>query len=115
MTVFLIEIDPFYKQIAEAKLEQVLPSTYRGVYVSYYLGNIQSIRDVDAKALFPPQLTSTEKKAMGKARALPLVDDSVVQPAFMEPAQVFTSAQANGHSDDFTAEHCANGDCLVSK
>ena len=106
-----IEIDPFYKQIAEAKLAQVLPSTYRGVYVSYYLGNIQSIRDVDAKALFPPQLTSTEKKAMRKARALPLVDDSVVQPAFMEPAPMFTAGQANGHS----AEHCANGDCPVSK
>jgi hypothetical protein len=89
----------------------VLPSTYRGVYVSYYLGNIQSIRDVDAKALFPPQLTSTEKKAMRKARALPLVDDSVVQPAFMEPAPMFTAGQANGHS----AEHCANGDCPVSK
>jgi len=107
-----IEIDPFYKQIAEAKLAQVLPSTYRGVYVSYYLGNIQSIRDVDAKALFPPQLTSTEKKAMRKARALPLVDDSVVQPAFTEPAQIF---QANGHSENLTAEHCANSDCPVSK
>ena len=72
----------------------------------------RSIRDVDAKALFPPQLTSTEKKAMRKACPLSLVDDSVNQLAFMESAQML---QANSHSEDLTAEHCANGDCPVSK
>ncbi len=57
-----LELDPMYKKIAEDKLAKVEPSMYNGYYVSYYLGKLQSIRDVDAAQLFPPQLTSTEKK-----------------------------------------------------
>lgn len=59
-----IEIDPFYKKIAEEKLANITPSLYKGYYVSFYLGNIQTIRDIEARAMFPSQLTSTEKKAM---------------------------------------------------
>jgi tRNA G10 N-methylase Trm11 len=56
------ELDPMYKKIADDKLAKVESSMYNGYYVSYYLGKLQSIRDVDAAQLFPPQLTSTEKK-----------------------------------------------------
>ena len=92
-----LEIDPFYKQIAEAKLARVTPSLYRGVYVSYYLGNIQSIRDIDAKALFPPQLTATEKKARRTARTT----SAETQPAFFESGEPFLAAHVtNGCADD---------------
>ncbi len=57
-----LELDPMYKKISEDKLSKVEPSLYNGYYVSYYLGKIQSIRNVDAIQLFPPQLTSVEKK-----------------------------------------------------
>ena len=59
-----IEIDPEYVAIAEDKIARVHPSTYKGYYVSYFLGKIQSVRDIDAAELFPPQLTSVEKKKM---------------------------------------------------
>lgn len=59
-----IEIDPEYVTIAEDKIARVHPSTYKGHYVSYFLGKVQSIRDIDAAVLFPPQLTSVEKKKL---------------------------------------------------
>lgn len=57
-----IELDPMYEQIAQEKLDAVEITEYENYPVSMYLGKIQSIRDCDAKALFPPQLTSSEKK-----------------------------------------------------
>lgn len=57
-----LEIDPMYKKISEDKLSKVEPSLYKDYYVSHYLGKIQSIRNIDAAQLFPPQLTSTDKK-----------------------------------------------------
>lgn len=57
-----IELAPEYSVIAEDKLSRVPPSVHRGYYVSYFLDKIHSIRDIDAAALFPPQLTSSEKK-----------------------------------------------------
>jgi len=57
-----LELDPMYKKISEEKLSKVEQSLYNGYYVSYYLEKIQSIRNVDAAQLFPPQLTSTKKK-----------------------------------------------------
>jgi site-specific DNA-methyltransferase (adenine-specific) len=59
-----IEIDPYYADISNQKLLQTKPSKFQGYYVSYFLGKMQSIRDIDAKELFPPQLTSIEKKKM---------------------------------------------------
>jgi len=59
-----IDLDPEYIEIAEKKLKKVEKSTHKGVFVSYFLGNIQSIRDVDAAKLFPPQLTSVAKKRL---------------------------------------------------
>jgi site-specific DNA-methyltransferase (adenine-specific) len=59
-----IDLDPEYAKIAEKKLRKVEKSIYKGVFVSYFLGNIQSIRDVDAAKIFPPQLTSVEKKRL---------------------------------------------------
>jgi len=57
-----IDIDPEYAKIAEKKIENVDVTMYRGYYVSRFLGNIQSIRDIDAAKIFPAQLTSVEKK-----------------------------------------------------
>ena len=57
-----IDLDPEYVRIAREKLEGVQESTYQGYYVSYFLGRIQSIRDIDAARIFPAQLTSVEKK-----------------------------------------------------
>jgi site-specific DNA-methyltransferase (adenine-specific) len=58
-----MELDPFYCQIAQEKLERITsPSLYKGLPVSLFRGEIQSIRDIDASQLFPKQLTSTEKK-----------------------------------------------------
>ncbi len=57
-----IDIDPHYVDITIQKLSAVQPSMFEGVYVSMYLGQIVTIRDVDAKVLFPPQLTSIEKR-----------------------------------------------------
>lgn len=59
-----IDIDSEYVKIAGDKLEQVQETTYRGYFVSNFLGKIQSIRDIDASKIFPPQLTTTEKKRM---------------------------------------------------
>ena len=59
-----IEIDPQYLRIAKSKLAHVQPSIYKGYYVSQYLGKIQSIRDIDAANLFPPQLTSGDKRRL---------------------------------------------------
>jgi hypothetical protein len=112
-----LEIDPFYKQIAEAKLARVTPSLYRGGYVSYYLGNIQSIRDIDAKALFPPQLTATEKKrkanavdpaaefdstshpGLKKSRRPARMPSAETHPAFFEPRNPPPAAYTNGCAD----------------
>jgi site-specific DNA-methyltransferase (adenine-specific) len=57
-----IELDEVYVKIAQHKLELVTESKLDGFFVSRYLKKIQSIRDTDAKKLFPPQLTSQEKK-----------------------------------------------------
>lgn len=59
-----IDIGPEYAEIAGEKLAKVQESVYQGVYVSYFLGKIQSIRDVDATKIFPPQLNSVEKKRL---------------------------------------------------
>jgi site-specific DNA-methyltransferase (adenine-specific) len=59
-----IELDPEYVTIANNKLEKVKQTTYEGYFVSNFLGKIQSIRDIDAATIFPPQLTTVEKKRM---------------------------------------------------
>jgi site-specific DNA-methyltransferase (adenine-specific) len=59
-----IDIDHQYVKLARAKLTRVRQTTYEGHFVSYFLGKVQSIRDVDATKIFPPQLTSVEKKRM---------------------------------------------------
>ncbi len=72
-----IELDAMYKAIAEEKLAQIkAPTVYEGYPVSIYLDKIQSIRDCDAKELFPRQLTTQEKRRRKKKRvkqeALPI-------------------------------------------
>ena len=62
-----IDLDPEYVSIANEKIAAVARTTYGGYYVSYFLGKIQSMRDVDAAKVFPQQLTSTEKR---RARAV---------------------------------------------
>ena len=57
-----IEKDSLYAAIAKEKIDRTQPTILEGVPVSMFLGKLQTIRDVDAKRLFQPQLTSTEKK-----------------------------------------------------
>jgi site-specific DNA-methyltransferase (adenine-specific) len=57
-----IDVDTEYVAIANDKLERVEETTYKGYFVSNYLGKIQSIRDIDAAKIFPAQLTTIEKK-----------------------------------------------------
>jgi site-specific DNA-methyltransferase (adenine-specific) len=60
-----IELAPMYKEIAESKLSKIAETTrYMGYAVSMYLNKIQSIRDCDAAKVFPPQVTSIDKKRM---------------------------------------------------
>jgi site-specific DNA-methyltransferase (adenine-specific) len=59
-----IDLDHEYVKIARDKLKRVRQTTYEGYFVSYFLGKVQSIRDIDAAKVFPPQLTSVEKKKM---------------------------------------------------
>lgn len=59
-----IELDLEYVSLANEKLKNVKQTTYKGYFVSNFLGKIQSIRDVDAAQIFPPQLTTIEKKRM---------------------------------------------------
>ncbi|OQY89803.1 MAG: restriction endonuclease [Chloroflexi bacterium UTCFX4] len=59
-----IDVDPEYVEIANGKLEKVAVSKWNDFYVSFYLEKISSIRDMDASKIFPPQLTSVEKKRM---------------------------------------------------
>jgi site-specific DNA-methyltransferase (adenine-specific) len=59
-----IDLDPEYVKIANDKLDKVKETTYQGYFTSYFLGKIQSIRDIDAAKIYPAQLTSIEKKRM---------------------------------------------------
>jgi site-specific DNA-methyltransferase (adenine-specific) len=59
-----IDLDSEYVAIAQEKLDKVTETTYKDYYVSYFLGQIQSIRNVDAARVFPAQLTSVEKKRL---------------------------------------------------
>jgi site-specific DNA-methyltransferase (adenine-specific) len=59
-----IDIDHEYVKLARNKLKMVCETTYMGYFVSYFLGKVQSVRDIDAAKIFPPQLTSVEKKRM---------------------------------------------------
>ncbi len=59
-----IDIDPEYAKMAQEKIENIDVTMYKGYYVSRFLGNIQSIRDIDAAKIFPLHLTSVEKKHM---------------------------------------------------
>ncbi len=73
-----IELDELYVKIAQHKLERVTESKLEGFFVSRYLKKIQSIRDADAKKLFPPQLTSQEKKLLRTKQEEPLTEQVVL-------------------------------------
>lgn len=93
-----IDLDAEYIEIAEEKLLKVEKTIYKGVFVSNFLGNIQSIRDIDAAKLFPPQLTSVEKKRLrnknGNHRKV-----KVIQKGFFENFSAYqTQFENNGHS-----------------
>ncbi len=89
-----IEIDPEYVEIAKKKLIYVEPSKYKGYYVSHFLDKIQSIRDIDAANLFPPQLTSAEKKRLrvenGNGHRV------VSQPKLLERKAVYVARPRGG-------------------
>jgi site-specific DNA-methyltransferase (adenine-specific) len=64
-----IDIDPEYAKMATEKVENVDVTMYKGYYVSSFLGNMQSIRDIDAGKIFPLQLTSVEKKHLRQSNS----------------------------------------------
>ncbi len=57
-----IELDEVYVRIARQKLSRITESKYDGFFVSYFLNKLQSVRDVDAKQIFPAQLTKKQKQ-----------------------------------------------------
>jgi site-specific DNA-methyltransferase (adenine-specific) len=62
-----IELSELYVNAAHEKLAaEKEPTLFKGYPVSLYLDEIRSIRDVDAKALFPKQLTTQEKRRKPK-------------------------------------------------
>jgi site-specific DNA-methyltransferase (adenine-specific) len=62
-----IEIDKTYARIAREKIQHARASRFEGFYVSRFLGKLQTVRDVDAQKLFPPQLTKQQKRALVEA------------------------------------------------
>ena len=65
-----LELSELYVKVAKEKLEaEKEPTLFKGHPVSMYLDQIRSIRDVDAKEVFPKQLTTQEKKRKRKPKA----------------------------------------------
>lgn len=94
-----IELDPEYVKIAKQKLAHVRPSLFEGYFVSQYLGKIQSIRDVDAAKLFPPQLTAPEKKRLRTANGNGN-GHGKLQPVLFEKRAEYVVTQANGNGNN---------------
>jgi len=69
-----IEIDQKYVEIAKNNILKVKQSMLDDYYVSYFLDKLLSIRDIDAAKLFPPQLTSIEKKKRRKGENKALIE-----------------------------------------
>lgn len=90
-----IDIDPEYVEIANNKLAKVQEAKYHNFFVSMFLGRIQSIRDVDARKLFPAQLTSVEKKKMrgenNNGRDLGYDVNLMIQPQILERTEDYLS------------------------
>lgn len=59
-----IEQDALYATLAEEKLSEIQPTMLEGKPVSMFLGKLHSVRDVDARELFGPQLTGPAKKRL---------------------------------------------------
>lgn len=102
-----IDIDPEYAEIARQKLARVEPSKYQGRYASYFLGKLQSIRDVDAAELFPPQLTSVEKKRLRTLSANGKENGS--QPNLLEPPTVYSARRKKRGAKSADALHPTGG------
>lgn len=73
-----IDIDAEYIEIARQKRDATEESRLGNLFVSRFLGQIVSIRDIDAKVAFPPQYTSVDKK---RDRAAAILVDEGVKPA----------------------------------
>ena len=58
-----LELDANYARIARQRVAAARASKLEKFYVSKFLGKVQTVRDVDAKKLFPPQLTKQQKRA----------------------------------------------------
>jgi len=66
-----LELDEDYARIGRQKLAFVSETKYKGHFASIYLGKLHTIREVDAKKLFPPQLTKQQKRANRKQLKAP--------------------------------------------
>lgn len=64
-----IELSELYVEVANEKLEaEKEQSLFKDYPVSMYLDKIRSIRDIDAKELFPKQVTTQDKKRKRKKK-----------------------------------------------
>ncbi len=57
-----LELDENYARIAKEKLARTNETKFEGHFASIYLGKLQTLREDDAKKLFPPQLTKQQKR-----------------------------------------------------
>lgn len=55
-----LELDENYARIARRRVAQTIESKLGEFYVSEFLGKVRTVREVDAKKLFPPQLTKKQ-------------------------------------------------------
>ena len=56
-----VEIDPYYRSIAQEKMDNARPVTLGNAYVSIHLGKIASIRDCDLE-----EVPSARRNGAGK-------------------------------------------------
>lgn len=89
-----LEYDEFYVNIAREKIAKEKVVTYEGYPVSIFLGKVATMRDVDAQKLFPPQLTSTQKRKNKQADVVFATDHGLSEPVrLLEKKEKYAPAQ----------------------
>lgn len=63
------ELDEQYAGIAAEKAAEAKPTMLEGVYISEYLGNIVTIRDVDAEKIMQQQLAPAKQSSPARAKS----------------------------------------------
>ncbi len=65
-----LELDEKYARIARRRVAQAIESKLGEFYVSEFLGKVRTVREVDAKKLFPPQLTKQQAQNRKRVKRL---------------------------------------------